>query len=60
LETYKYIPAVTKTTLASNNSLSVVVPAVANNTGRHVTKNKITDIPGSFIIMNSTAGFKKV
>lgn len=60
LNTYKYSPAVTITTLASNDSLSVVVPAVANNTGRHVTRNYITDVPGSFIIMNSTAGFKKL
>lgn len=60
LETYKYSPEGMKTTLASNDSLAVVVPAVANQTGRHITRDKITDIPGSFIIMNSTAGFKAV
>lgn len=60
LNTYKYSPAVTITTLASNDSLSVVVPTVANNTGRHITRNYITDTSGSFIIMNSTAEFKTI
>ena len=60
LNTYKYTPAVSKPTIASNDSLTVVVPTVANNTGRHITKDKITDTPGSFIIMNLTAEFKKL
>lgn len=55
---YQYIPAITKSTIASGTDVKVVVPTTTNGTGGNSTYQYITEALGDFIILNSTSEFR--